>query len=218
MNLARGLLLTIEGGDGAGKGAVVETLTSALTARGVAFVATREPGGTPEANAIRALLVNKDALDWTPSAELLLFMTARAQHVRQVILPALAAKQVVVCDRFDGSTLAYQGALGIDRSTIETLHAIASEHVVVDGTILLDVPPEIGLARSRKRLVEQGSDETKFESRALAYHQAIRDSFLEQARRAPDRWTVIDATQPLAQVQSAATAVLSGWLQRFAGG
>jgi dTMP kinase len=215
MSLARGLLITIEGGDGAGKGAVIEALTASLTAHGIAFVSTREPGGTPEANAIRALLVKQDALDWTPSAELLLFMAARAQHVHQVILPALAAKQVVLCDRFDGSTLAYQGALGIEASTIETLHAIASERVTVDATILLDVPPEIGLARSRKRLSAEGSDETKFESRDLAYHRAIRTSFLAQAQRAPDRWSVIDATQPLEQVQAAAVAVLADCLRRL---
>lgn len=202
-----GRFVAVEGGDGAGKGSVIAALAAALRATGQRIFTTREPGGTREGNALRALLLAEQAA-WVPQAELLLMVAARVQHVRTLIEPALADGQTVLCDRFIGSTIAYQGAgRGLDIGSIRTLHRHWLGDVQPDRTLLLDVPPEVGLARSRSRLELEGVNEGKFEALDLAFHTRVCENFLYQARTNTS-WVVIDATQPLDQVIAEARAAL----------
>lgn len=196
----RGLFVTLEGGEGAGKGSALNALRDALARAGHDVLVTREPGGSPACEAIRSLIVER-AHDWTPRSELLLLMADRAEHVERLIRPALAAGRTVLCDRFDASTYAYQGAgKGLDASAIACLQAIAAQDAIPDLTVLLDVDPQIGLARSMRRLTSAGSTEDRFETLGVEFHARVRESFLAQARAAPDRWIVIDASAPLQTV------------------
>lgn len=195
-----GFFATFEGGEGAGKGSVIAALAEDLAARGLKPLATREPGGSEDTVPVRALLVQR-GWQWTPTAELLLMMADRAQHVAGTIRPALALGQIVLCDRFGASSFAYQGAgKGLPTEDIASLQKMAAGDTVPDLTVLLDVPPQVGLARSMKRLAADGSNESRFEALELAFHERVRASFLEQARQDPKRWVVIDASQPLAEV------------------
>jgi dTMP kinase len=176
-------------------------------------VATREPGGTEEGLALRKLLLG-GSHHWTPSAELLLINAARAQHVEKVIRPALADGKIVLCDRFVGSTLAYQGAgHGIPEERIRALHKLAAGDLWPDLTILLDVDPELALKRSRRRLSAAGSDEGRFEALDLAFHRRVRQSFLAQAARAGATHVVIDASRPQKVVEAEALAVVRATLR-----
>ena len=196
----RGLFIVFEGGEGAGKGSVLSAVAEWLRAQGIEPLCTRAPGGTPEGLVIRSALVQSGA-NWEPSAELLMMMADRAQHVGRVIRPALAAGRVVLCDRFVGSTLAYQGGgRGLSSKLIGDLQAVAAAGVSADLNLLLDVPPAIGLKRSLKRLAEEKSSEDLFERLDLGFHERVRASFLEQAAGDPEHWTVIDARRPIAEV------------------
>ena len=186
---------------------MVAAIASHLSAR--PHVVTREPGGTPEGEQLRALLLSGAADRWDPLAELLLMTAARVQHVRQVIRPALARGEVVVTDRFVGSTIAYQGGGdGVSEAFIRALHRDAADDLWPDLTIVLDVDPAIGLARSHRRLAALGADEGRFERLDLAFHRRVRASFLEQAARDPDRHAVVDASQAQAEVREAVVACL----------
>lgn len=195
--------VTLEGGEGAGKGSVLAALAESLRKTGRDVLVTREPGGAPEGAAIRALIVESGAGDWDPLCELLLLMADRAQHVARVIRPALKAGRTVLCDRFDGSTYAYQGAgKGLAPALIASLQAIVAEGARPDLTLLLDVDPAVGLARSARRLRTIASREDRFETLDLAFHERVRACFLDQARADPQRWIVIDANRPLATVRA----------------
>lgn len=199
--------IVLEGGEGAGKGSILKALAAELRARGCDPVVTREPGGAPETENIRALLVDERTADWDPLCELMLLMADRAQHVARVIKPALAKGRHVVCDRFEASTYAYQGAgKGIDAGIIASLQKLAAADIAPDLTILLDVDPTTGLARSARRLRCAGSREGRFEALDIEFHRRVRDSFRQQASRAPDRWIVVDANRPLDLVQEEAVA------------
>lgn len=188
--------ITLEGGEGAGKGSILASLTVLLQKAGADLVVTREPGGTREGASIRALVVESRESEWDPLCELFLLMADRAQHVARVIRPALENGQTVLCDRFDGSTFAYQGAgKGLKADLIASLQSIVAAGAVPDLTILLDVDPAIGLARSARRLQTLTSREDRFETLDLAFHQRVRACFLEQARTNPQRWIVIDANR-----------------------
>ncbi len=192
------MFIVFEGGEGAGKTSAIAYAAETLGARALT---TREPGGTPEGLALRALLLAGDAPDWDPMAELLLMVAARAQHVSRLIKPALAAGQVVLCDRFLWSTLAYQGAgRGLDIGFIEDLHRNAIG-LLPDLTVLLDVDPRVGLARSWRQLAASGQDEGRFEGLDLAFHERVRGAFLALAARSPS--AVIDAAAPEAEVRQA---------------
>ncbi len=192
------MFIVFEGGEGAGK----TTAMAAVAARlGERALTTREPGGTKEGLALRGLLLAGDAPDWDPMAELLLMVAARVQHVTRVIRPALAAGHVVLCDRFVGSTLAYQGAgRGLDGDFIMRLHRDAVG-LLPDLTVLLDVDPRLGLRRSLRRLAASGQDEGRFENLDLAFHERVRASFLDQAAACPS--VVIDAGAPEDEVRQA---------------
>jgi dTMP kinase len=195
-----GHFITFEGGEGSGKSTQIVMLRDALAADGRRVLALREPGGEPVAEAIREVLLFATA-PVTDSAELLLFLAARAQLVEHVIRPALAEGQIVLCDRYSDSTVVYQGhARGQDVETVRQLNAFATRGLTPDLTLLLDIPPEEGLARQGER--------NRMEQEPLDFHRRVRDGYLTEARRDPARITVIDASQSLEDVSSHILAAL----------
>ncbi len=188
--MTRGRFISLEGGEGAGKSTQVRTLLARLSAAGVEAVATREPGGSPGAEAIRDLLVNGAADRWSATAETLLVYAARRDHIERLIRPALARGAWVVCDRFADSTRAYQGqAGGAPAALIDALETLVMEDTRPDLTLILDLPVQVGLDRAAAR----GGGEGRFEAKGLAFHQALRDAFLAIAAAEPERCQVIDA-------------------------
>lgn len=184
----RGRFITLEGGEGAGKSTLARGLADALQARGLTVVVTREPGGTPNAEAIRALLNEGDVDRWSPMGEALLLYAAREDHVRTLIEPALTAGRWVICDRFADSTTAYQCAAGgLTRSTVEQLHALSLAAFKPDLTLVVDLDPEVGLQRT----VDRGEGATRFEQQPTAFHEALRAEFLAIAEREPERCAVL---------------------------
>jgi dTMP kinase len=205
---ARGLFISIEGGEGAGKSTVMSALGEALLARGREVVTTREPGGTPEGEAIRALLLDPGN-QLRPEAELLLMFASRAQLVRQVIAPALARGAAVVADRFTDASFAYQGGgRGLDMGVIAELERWAAG-LRPDLTFLLDVGVDEGLARARSR----GGEPDRIERERGDFFERVRATYLARAAAEPQRFRLIDAGQPVAGVRSAVLAALSSWLE-----
>lgn len=205
--MRKGCFITFEGGEGTGKSTQVRRLAARLTEAGREVAVTREPGGSPGAEEIRDLLVSGAVDRWSPEAEALLLYAARSDHLDRVIRPALARGAWVVCDRFADSTRAYQGP---DASPA-LLAALEKE--VLDGgrpnlTLVLDLPAQDGLARATAR----GEAQTRFEARDAAYHERLRQAFLEIARADPDRCLVVDA-RPSAD--AVASAVWDAVLERL---
>lgn len=193
----RGLMVALEGVDGSGKSGLARHLFERLVAAGHPVIVTHEPGGTEAGAALRKMLLGADAYNWTPTAELLLMNASRRQHVDMVILPALEAGQIVICDRFVGSTIAYQGAgRGLPEELIRDLHRLAIDSLWPDLTLVLDVDPSIALARSKHRLMTTRVDEGRFEALDLSFHRRVRQSFLDQASNEPERYKVIAADRP----------------------
>lgn len=190
------MFITFEGGEGAGKTTQIKRLAARLEADGRAVVVTREPGGTPEAEKIRDLLVRNDGGNWDALSECLLFFTARRIHVETLIKPALAAGKIVISDRFTDSTIAYQGyGHGFDRGVIADVQALSIGAFKPDLTFLLDLPVMDGLNRSKKRLGAERSNEDRFEQLDIAFHERLRNGFLTLARHDPVRFRVINAMQ-----------------------
>jgi len=199
----RGRFITIEGGEGAGKSTQARRLEDVLRARGIAVLRSREPGGSPGAEEIRRLLVDGAPGRWDAMTEALLHFAARRDHIRATLAPALARGDWVICDRFVDSTMAYQGyAQGLGREAVERLAALVVGALVPDLTLVLDVAPEIGLARARTRIGTDGVDD-RYERMGAAFHVRLREAFLDIARRAPERCVVIDASAAPEAVQSA---------------
>ena len=197
--------MTFEGGEGSGKTTQIRLVADRLKERGIPVLATAEPGGTPLGQKIREILLNRG--DWTigAEAELLLFAAARAQHVRETILPALEAGKWVLCDRFADATFAYQGfGRGLDAAFVRGLNAFSSLSLIPDRTLLFDVPVEIGLARAGNRVagVRREEAEDRFEQEECAFHERIRQGYLTLAAGELGRFRVIDAVRDLAAVQS----------------
>jgi dTMP kinase len=200
-----GLLLTLEGIEGAGKSTVARFMGEWLERRGIRASLTREPGGTPLAERVRAIALERGAERLTPAAETLLMFAARSIHVTNFIRPALARGEWVVCDRFTDATRAYQGAgRGVDDAWIEALAREVQGELQPACTLLLDLPVAEGLARARAR---QGVAD-RFESEEQAFFERVRAGYLRLAEREPHRVRVIDAAQPLAQVTRQAERVL----------
>lgn len=213
------LFITLEGPDGAGKTTQAARLVDRLRGEGYEVVPVHEPGGTDLGVDVRALLVRRGGSPIVPVAEALLFSACRAQLVAEVVRPALERGAIVVADRFADSTLAYQGAgRGLDLAQLQSLIEIATADLAPDLTILLDVPTELGLARLRsggKRANGPQSQLTffeeiklpegwnRFEDEEAAFHQRVREAYLDLARRGPERWLVIDATLPTDEVAEA---------------
>lgn len=201
--------ITLEGGEGAGKSTQARALAEALRARGLPVLVTREPGGSAGAEAIRALLLQGEAGRWSPRAEALLFAAARADHLEKTILPALAAGEWVICDRFIDSTRAYQGAGGIDDAAILALHGFGAEGLLPDVTFVLDLPVEAGRARAEAR---DGAAADRFAARGDDFHKSVRESFHRIAATEPDRVRLIDAAQSPDAITAALLAELTTWL------
>lgn len=202
MSKHSGRFITFEGGEGSGKSTQVRKLADALRLDGFDVVVTREPGGTPEAEKVRNLLVQRDGGEWSPQEECLLVLTARAHHVRNVIRPALARGCVVICDRFIDSTIAYQGyGRGMALSDIEGLHEIILGSFAPDLTLLLDIPVVDGLSRSEMRLASEqdmhAKNEDRFERMDLSFHEKLRAGFLDIAHKNKSRVHVLDARQKI---------------------
>jgi dTMP kinase len=205
--MSRGRFITIEGIEGAGKSSLQSALAQAMVTRGHTVCATREPGGTPLAEAIRTLALARRDQGVPPAAELLLMFAARAAHVAQKIEPALARGEWVLCDRFTDASRAYQGAgRGVANSSIDALVSLAHPGLAPDRTLLLDLPVELGLARARQR--NPAGD--RFEDEANAFFSRVRRGYLNLAQQEPARIKVLDATLAPADLLRQALAAVEG--------
>ena len=203
----RGIFITFEGVDGAGKTTQVQRLATAL---GPNVVLTREPGGTPVAEHIRDIFLTADGI--TPMTELLLIAAARAQHVDERIRPALAANQIVICDRFIDATVAYQGYRGgIDLALIQRLNHIATGGLTPDITFILDLPPEVGLQRQQHGRTHRD----RLDKEPLDSHRKVREGYLSAAKAEPHRVKLIDATQAPDAVHSDILTVWQKYLSKW---
>lgn len=206
MSIQLGRFITLEGGEGAGKSTQIKRLAARLAACGIETLATREPGGTPGAEAIRGLLVTGDTGRWEPTTETLLHYAARAEHVRKTVQPALGRGAWVVSDRFADSTMAYQGYAGqVGRAAVESLHHWVLGDFKPDLTLILDLPVEVGLRRAGGR----GGAEDRYERMGLVFHEALRAAFLDIAQREPQRCHVVDASPGPDAVAAALWAVVA---------
>jgi dTMP kinase len=191
----RGRFITFEGGEGTGKSTHTKLLAEHLRTAGLDIVLTREPGGSPGAEIIRHVILSGAAKPLGPEAETMLFASARDDHLRTTIRPALARGAWVICDRFADSTRVYQGIVGaVDPRLIGELERITVGNTVPDLTFVLDVPAEEGLARARTRRAGAGAD--RFEGEDLAFHERLREGFRTLAGSEPRRCVLIDATAP----------------------
>ena len=200
----RGKFITFEGPEGGGKSTQVQTLAEWLRKQGKKVVVTREPGGTRMSELIRALV--RDEMEDPPvtRCEVLLFLAARAQVVSQVIRPALARGEWVVCDRFADSTFAYQGyGRGIDVQLLKNFNDFVTEGLVPDLTILLDVPPEVSRTRLAARQASTADTGDRIEAAGEMFHRRLREGFLDLAKAEPKRFTVIDASKSVEKVAAA---------------
>lgn len=198
--LAAGRLITLEGIEGAGKSTVANHVADWFAARGIEVRRTREPGGTALSERVRAIVLESGGELLTPVTETLLMFAARGIHLDNLIRPALARGEWVVCDRFTDATRAYQGAgRGVNRVWIEELAQAVHPHLQPDCTLLLDLPVEVGLARSKRRTGDAPAD--RFEAEPVQFFERVRAAYLELAMREPQRIRVVDAAQPLAQVE-----------------
>lgn len=210
--MTRGKFIALEGGEGAGKSTQARLLAEALQARGFEVIVTREPGGTPGAEAIRTLLLDSAGEGWNPRAEALLFAAARSDHVERLIRPALEAGRWVICDRFVDSSRAYQGgaAGGLDDRDIMALHDIGSGGLLPDLTVLIEVPPDVAIARTAQR---DGGETDRIGGRDAAYHDAVVAAFSTLAEADPTRFVRIrgDGSREETHVQilDAATRLLA---------
>ena len=207
-----GYFITFEGVEGCGKTTQIKLLSDFLSTRGVRTVLTREPGGCPIADKIRTILLDAENSALSPLAELMLYSAARAQHVTEVIAPALEAGKVVLCDRFCDATVAYQSfGRGIDRTVIDTLNLQACQGVSPDLTVLVDCDPGVGLERARRRIeASSGPREERFELEALAFHQRVRAGYLQLAIDQPNRFLIINGSDTIDDIFAAiSTQVLT---------
>lgn len=201
--------ISFEGGDGSGKTTQVKALEQHLVNRGWSCLISREPGGTPLGQLIRRVLLEAGKQPVASPTELFLYLADRAQHVQEVILPALNAGQIVLCDRYTDSTLAYQGyGRGIDLELLRRLNELANRGVQPDLTFLLDCPVELGLARTAQRQLNASAGaagdkrEDRFERETLEFHERVRAGFLQLVRAEPNRFRVIDAARAVRDVSA----------------
>lgn len=213
MTSRRGLFLTLEGAEGVGKSTNIEFITERLRQQGIDFVLTREPGGTDLAEKIRDLLLGVSDEPMSELAELLLVFAARAQHIEQLIEPALASGKWVICDRFTDATFAYQGGgRGLSMETIEQLQTLVQNSLRPDLTIILDLDPTIGMERANNR-----GELDRFEQEQMSFFQRVRQSYLDIAAADPVRCKVIDASKPLEEVKLDLLDALASGLERLEG-
>jgi dTMP kinase len=203
----RARFITLEGGEGAGKSTQIKLLAAAFAQADIPAITTREPGGSPGGEAIRGLVVSGSVDAWHPATESLLFMAARLDHLEAKIKPALAAGQWVLCDRFYDSTYIYQGvAKDVGTAWLDRLYALLFGNQGPDLTLLLDLPPTVGLARADKR---GNVAESRFEQMELAFHEKLRAGFLGLAQQHPERIKTVDATADAAAVHQAIIEIIN---------
>jgi dTMP kinase len=201
--------VTLEGIEGAGKSTVAHHLVEWLKSRGAAVRLTREPGGTVLAERVRSIVLERGGETLSAGTETLLMFAARGIHVENLIRPALARGEWVVCDRFTDATRAYQGdGRGVSRALIEELAQIVHPQLVPDCTLLLDLPVPLGLARSKRRTGDAPAD--RFEVEPDEFFERVRSAYLELARREPQRIRIIDASKPLPEVHAQVQGALQG--------
>jgi dTMP kinase len=206
--------ITFEGIEGCGKTTQMKLLCRHLAEKGLPVVTTREPGGCAIADQIRSILLDADNRGMVPLAELLLYAAARAQHVSEIIRPALDAGKIVLCDRFTDATLAYQGyGRQLDRSLIGKLNSLATDRVRPDLTVLIDCPAETGLHRAISRIeATTGAREERFELESIEFHRRVREGYLKIAAKDPDRFIVIHGDRSVADVEISITSAVLGRL------
>jgi dTMP kinase len=216
----RAHFITFEGGEGVGKSTQVKRLLANLADASIAAVRTREPGGTPKAEAVRSFILQGRSESWGPGSEAVLFAAARLNHVNELIAPNLAAGKWVISDRFHDSTRAYQGLTGgVDDKLIAALEALALDGHAPDLTIVLDMDPEVAFRRVAQRAVEEGLALTgdRFEKEDIEWHKRLRESFLAIARANPDRCVVISAEQSEDALEAAIWTVVGTRFPELAG-
>lgn len=209
--------ISFEGGEGAGKTTQIVHLAAFLGRRGVKTILTREPGGTPVGKRIRAVLLDPEHAGMAAETELLLYMADRAEHIQTVIRPALDGGTGVLCDRFFDATVVYQGAArGLSPEWVGRLHGMLFGGFKPDLTLLLDLPPEAGLARARRQLAQGGraGGEARFEAESLDFHERVRQGYLALAQQEPERFRVIDAGRDEDRVRGDIRAAVELFLSR----
>jgi len=209
------VFISFEGIEGCGKTTQVELLSHFLSHRGIHYVVTREPGGTHLGKLIRQMLLDPAHTEMEPLTELFLYAADRAQHIAQVIRPALESHQWLICDRFADATTVYQGyGRDQDLSFIQQLNEMATQGIWPRLSILLDCPVEIGLDRARQRIMQTSLEglEDRFEQQDLAFHQKVREGYLEIAARNPHRFRVLDATLEQEQLHLEIVALLEPYV------
>ncbi|KAA3627382.1 MAG: dTMP kinase [Proteobacteria bacterium] len=206
-----GRFITVEGGEGAGKSTNLRLIEHCLQEEGIEFIATREPGGTPLGEEIRALLLEHRDEPMSNTAELLLVFAARAEHVAKVILPALKTGRWVICDRFTDATYAYQGAArGMGDESVALLENFVQGALRPDITLLFDLPVSLGLTRAGRR----GAAD-RFESEAQAFFEQVRTAYLERAKQNPERYRIVDAAQDLDHVHNQVRTILQHLIRQW---
>lgn len=209
------MFITLEGVEGSGKSTLSSSLASAIEKNGDATVLlTRQPGATPVGKQIRQILLDTKNTSLVPRAELFLFAADRAQHVEEEIRPSLARGEVVICDRYIDSTIAYQGyGRGLDIKMLNELNALATGGLNPDLTLLLDLDPKLGLERARNRELDGATQWSRFEADELAFHQRVRDGFLKLATAERTRFVVIDASVGKDEILKSALSAVTNHLR-----
>ncbi|HBA89980.1 MAG TPA: dTMP kinase [Geobacter sp.] len=206
-----GFFITFEGVEGCGKTTQLRLLKERLESCGEKVIATREPGGCPIADQMRAILLDAKNSAITPLAELLLYAAARAQHVNEVIVPALQRGETVLCDRFTDATVAYQGhGRGLDLTVIGELNRLATGALAPSLTVLIDCPVEIGLSRALARIeATSGAREERFELESVRFHERVREGYLALAAAFPERFVIVDGSGDVPRTEKLVTQALS---------
>jgi dTMP kinase len=204
--------ITFEGVEGCGKSTQIKLIADALRIEGRDVLATEEPGGSDIGKELRRLLLNRSQIKISSEAELLLFMADRAQHVREMILPALDENRIVLCDRFSDATIAYQGfGRGMDLKEIENLNRFACADLKPDLTFLFDISVEEGIARAMKRMAnaELSKREDRFESEEINFHERVRKGYLKLAQNEAARFRIVDGSKGIEEVHAAVWAEIN---------
>jgi len=205
--------ITFEGIEGSGKTTQIQLLSNRLEEQGIDHVLTREPGGTPIGDQIRRLVLDPHNSAMTSICELLLYAAARAQHIEQVIRPAIEAGRLVLCDRFKDATMAYQGyGRGIRHDLIDALHGLETLSLRPDQTFLFDIEARVALDRARTRDTTRAPHETRFEQENLAFHERVRAGYLEMARQEPGRFVVVDGRGSVEEVRGRVVEAIDRFL------
>jgi dTMP kinase len=210
-----GLFITFEGSEGSGKTTQIRKAADYLKGKGVSCIVTEEPGGTSLGNELRKLLLNRSSLRITGKSELLLFSAARAQHVEEVILPAINEGTMVLCDRYSDATVAYQGfGRGVEISDVRWINDFASQHLQPDLTLFFNLPGKAGLGRARGRIANmvEGPAEDRFESEDLDFHMRVWEGYYTLIKEEPGRFRVIDASKGIDEVYRDVCQCLDGVL------